>query len=596
MRYDKPALHAALSLFFAAAIGAATPGCSTPANPASDAGNDADIDGTAPTTNATTNATTEREAAILAAEHRRSASEITPQDQQSRDVHVRRAAARALSRIGGAETRAGLLRALSDEDTDVVAWAAYGLGFSCKGHEKENVSALVARSLSLDPTDKPASKDAAKSHEESGNKLDVRVAIARAVGRCAAEQSEPTLVAWLAGTPQQASAAAFALGDYGIVKERLREETIAALLNLAAGSASAPPLPEALFAIGRLENVPLTVFSRLREVASGRLAEPGPYRLLAVRALGRAGPEAAEELGRVLSSPALFSATERAEATRALRKLGAAGKRVLESALPTLMPPTDPIALTAAGEQLSVLVAALEVLDGAGKSKKLLRDLAALPAPPEAPLTLARRLSWVRCTAATLTAGSDVRDPLLLGFDLTATKPQAVDADAGALVPGQPGSIGARALVKVLDRAPIEGARLVAFRAVMKGSDVRAKTAALELLGTHEELEGEARAFLEEALAGREPGLVATAAGVLSQRPNLATEPLKRGKKRGKKKRDVDADGDKPPPGPPSAVIVKAIVTMLGRADIENDAELAGSLLDAAGALGLKEVSPRLEE
>ncbi len=72
---------------------------------------------------------------------------MTPEDQQSRDVAVRRGAARALARIGGPGARPGLLRALDDEDDDVVAWAAYGLGFSCKGHEKETVSALVARAL-----------------------------------------------------------------------------------------------------------------------------------------------------------------------------------------------------------------------------------------------------------------------------------------------------------------------------------------------------------------------------------------------------------------------------------------------------------------
>src|SRR4051812_44434920 len=80
----------------------------------------------------------DRSRAILGAELRRAAGEITPADQQSREVAVRRAAARALARIGGEGARSGLLRALADEDDEVVAWGAYGLGFSCKGHEKEN--------------------------------------------------------------------------------------------------------------------------------------------------------------------------------------------------------------------------------------------------------------------------------------------------------------------------------------------------------------------------------------------------------------------------------------------------------------------------
>ena len=76
--------------------------------------------------------------------------------------------------------------------------------------------------------------------------------MARAIGKCAADESEPTLVAWLAGPRAHAVAAAIALGDVATAKSKLREETLAALLNLAAGSAAAPPMPEALYAVGRL--------------------------------------------------------------------------------------------------------------------------------------------------------------------------------------------------------------------------------------------------------------------------------------------------------------------------------------------------------
>src|SRR6516165_5304071 len=66
----------------------------------------------------TATANGERLDAIFAAEERRVSAEITSADQQSRDVHVRRAAARALSRIGGEGARPGLYRALSDEDDE----------------------------------------------------------------------------------------------------------------------------------------------------------------------------------------------------------------------------------------------------------------------------------------------------------------------------------------------------------------------------------------------------------------------------------------------------------------------------------------------
>ena len=52
--------------------------------------------------------------------------------------------ARALARIGGAQPRDGLLRALADPDEQVVAWAAYGLGQSCEGHREPTVRALAA--------------------------------------------------------------------------------------------------------------------------------------------------------------------------------------------------------------------------------------------------------------------------------------------------------------------------------------------------------------------------------------------------------------------------------------------------------------------
>ncbi len=569
------------------------------ANP-SDAG--ADAEARAP------NADEERIAAIVRAEHRRSSAEITPADQQSRAVAVRRTAARALARIGGEEARTGLLRALADEDPEVVAWASYGLGFSCKGHEKETVSALVARALALEGNASARERTGAEAGADAGAgagavraRLDVRTALARAVGRCAAEESEPTLVAWLAGSPEEAAAAALALGDLGSARGRLREETLAALLNLAAGSASVPPAPEGLFPIGRLERVPLTVTARLREVATARLAEPGERRIFAVRALGRAGGEAAADLGRVLSSPSLFTAAERGEAARALRLLGAAGQRALAEALPSLAPSSDPVALTALGEEVGVLQATLDTMSEPGKAKKTLQALAALPPPPDAPATVLRRLSWIRCSAATILAGSDMREPHLAACDLTGAVPAGAP-DAGAAPPGQPGSISARALVKVLGRAPIEGARLAAFLAHARRGDLRAREAAIELFGTHEELVEQAAPILAEALASGQEGLVATAAEVIAKKPELAGEAPKR-KKRKKKSFDIVIKGSKvgeeeeaPPRYPPSPAIVKALVAALGRADAENGPELLGAAIDAAGALGLKETLPRLEE
>ncbi|MBK9259247.1 MAG: peptidylprolyl isomerase [Polyangiaceae bacterium] len=571
-------------------------GCTSP-SATSDAGADASTDAKAPVDEAK-----EREEALLRAELRRSAAEVTPTDQQNRSVSVRRSAARALARIGGDEARPGLLRALSDEDPEVVAWAAYGLGFSCKGHEKATVAALAARSLSFDV--QASEEKAVDAGAASSGRLDPQTAMARAMGRCGAEESEATLVAWLSGSPARASAAALALGDLASTKERLREETLAALLNVAAGSASAPPAPEGLFAIGRLEHVPVTVMARLREVATARLGEPGELRLLAVRALGRAGSEAAPDLDRVLRSADVFSASERAEAARVLKRLGSSGQRILQAAIGSLVPASDAIGSTAMGDELGVLLAALGAVEAPGKATKELKALAALAPPPSAPAAVLRRLSWIRCTAAALVAGSDPRDRLLAACDLTTMTEQPANAadagpgdagtpDAGVKPPGQPGSIGARTIVHVLDRALIEGKNLALYKTYVNGGDLRARQAAVELLAKHEELSDEAKEILEAALAAPETGLVATAAGVIAGKPTLANEQDKPKKKKRKKPRDEEGQERSVKP---AASIVKQLLAILGRADAENDIELTSSAMEALGALGIAEAKPRLEE
>lgn len=527
--------------------------------------------------------------AIESAEQRRAAAEITSDDQRSRDVAVRRAAARALARTGGDGARAGLVRALGDEDPDVVAWAAYGLGFSCRGHEAENVSALVARGLSLEAV-RPvrASGDGDAGAPADGTPaLDPFAAIARAIGRCGAEASEPTLVAWLSGPRDRAIAASYALGDLASEKHRLREETIVALMNLAAGSAATAPVPEALYPVGRLGHVPLTVQDRVREVASARLATPGKARIFAVRALGLGGSDAPVELARVLGSADAFTPAERAEAARALGGLGKAGERALEGAIPALVPSTDAVAMTGlVGDDFGVLLAALDALDRPGAADEALRGLAALAVPPGAPATVVRRAAWLRCTSAKLLAGANPGDPRLVGCAGVAP-----GGDAGAPDPAG-ASIAARARVAVLGRAPIRGARLAIYRQLVGSPDVRVREAALGLLATHDEIDG-ADAILADALAAKETGVVASAADVIAQHPERAAEqaPRRRHKRRKKSDTMIDDEG----PRPTSPAVAKAVLAALGRAGIDDDPEVLASVVDAAGALALGDALPRLQ-
>jgi cyclophilin family peptidyl-prolyl cis-trans isomerase len=500
------------------------------------------------------------------AEQRRDASGVLATDQASREVVVRRAAARALARIGGDASQAGLLRALSDDDDEVVAWAAYGLGFSCKGHETTNVSALAARFLTR-----------RHAPPQTGSQLDPIAAIARAVGRCRDEHSEPTLVAWLAGPRPQAIAAAFGLGDQGSAQQKLREETLVALLNLAAGSAASPPVPEALYPIGRLSRVPPSVVDRLREVANARLTSPGEARLFAVRALSRAGDGAAPDLARVLTTPTSFSAAERAEAARGLGKLGKHGQRALAAAIPALVPPADPVALTAlVGDDFGVITTALDTLGAPGSAKKSLVELASLPPPPGAPAAIARRVSILRCSAAKILADDDAKDPALLACDVT--KPSA--------------GIGARARVAVLGKTRIKGARLAAWRELVRGGDIRAREAALELLVDHEEIEG-ADEILAEALAAKESGLFGTAAEVIGKQPARATASAPAPRK-SKRRRKLVIDGSVS--ASPSPKVVKALLDLLNKPSAIADPEAADAVVSAVGALALKEAKGRLDE
>ncbi|HOU89737.1 MAG TPA: HEAT repeat domain-containing protein, partial [Polyangiaceae bacterium] len=83
--------------------------------------------------------------ALLGAELERRSGAILEEDLSHRSAPVRRAAARAAARIADARSATLLVRALTDEDPEVVAWAAHGLGATCAGRERETVRRLVAR-------------------------------------------------------------------------------------------------------------------------------------------------------------------------------------------------------------------------------------------------------------------------------------------------------------------------------------------------------------------------------------------------------------------------------------------------------------------
>lgn len=511
-------------------------------------------------------------ARLRTAEQRRLASGVDEAAARDRDPRIRIAAARALARIGGAPSRPGLLRALDDEHPEVVTWAAYGLSFACDDAREAVGSALAARAVSLAG---PAADDARPF-----------AAIARAIGKCAAGTSEATLAAWLGAPGARGRAAALGLAELASAQKRLREETLASLLQAAQGTVAEKPSPEALVPIGRLEAVPPSVRTRLAEVGEGRLGDAGPLRLHVIKALARAGEPAAKSLRAVVEDGATYTPSERAEAARGLARLKRDGADALEGAVTTLARGATAETASAIDPRWAVLPLAVGSLERPGAAREALAALAALPVPADLAPARARRLAHVRCAAARVLAGSDAGDAILLACDPTR------------------GWIGELALVAVLDRGQLEGPRRGRWEALLGARAARTREAALELLGSHREVEGTA-AIIATALGAAEPGVVGTAAELVAKHPFLASAPAKRTGK-GATRREKDAKpgarpaaagpGDEEPAaGPIDPRVTRALVAALGRAAGEDDAELIGALADAAGALAVGEARPSLE-
>jgi cyclophilin family peptidyl-prolyl cis-trans isomerase len=501
----------------------------------------------------------ERLLALREAEQRRAASLVGEPDLSDRNVEVRRHAARALSRIASDSAQPGLLRLLGDEDPEVVAWAAYGLGFRCAETKEATVSALVARAVALPD-------DAAAAPAMS--------AIARAVGRCAADRSEATLTAWLDGRSPRARAAALALGDLAQRTKRLREETLVALLGKAAGTVSAPPMGEALYPFFRLENVSPSVHARLAEVAAARLSEPGEFRVFAIRALGRAHEAGLPGLERVLlGGDAGFSVPERVEAVRAAVRLGAGGHALLTKALKKL--PASSEAIARADADVATLLALLAALRETTAIVPELRALAGVSAPADAKPRTRRVVSLVRCAAATLVAGDKPAEPLLVACDL------------------DHGYVGKRALAKALEKSTVDAAGLKLLRELVIDTDPRTREAGLEVLATHPDAAG-AYDIVLAALRASEPGVATVAAEQLAKQPTLASpRKVPKGKKPAPDKKVEKPETEELPP--PSKEMIEALMSLISRAEREHDLEMLGTALDAIGALGQRDLARKIE-
>lgn len=484
--------------------------------------------------------------ALLAAEQARNSAAINESDLIDRDVVRRRVAVRALARI--ADGRAGelLRRSLADEDLEIVAWSAHGLGYTCKGHEREHVRRLIARAASL-------LADSASVAELAATKpLSPVYAIADALARCGSEEAERSLTAWLEQEPAIAELSARALGNLASRAGKLDDSTQVALLD-AAGAAQHPN-QHALFAFTRLTALAPTVQRRLEQVAQTTLDRPGPARAFTIRALGAATPEAAPLLARVLTSG---TATERADAARQLGRLGAPGQAALARALLDVTVTPELLA----GDGSAALDAVLRaLLPSTREARPALDKLAELPISGDMPATIRRRAIAVRCRAASLVAGTASLAKRLV----------ACDPDPG-------GRRGALAVLEVLDRGPLQGDRFQRYAKLLEASDPLVQQAALQLLTTHPELP-RVTAQLVSVLQSDNPGTVTVAAQV------LAAAPARAG--------DASSGNASIRPDPE---IVKALSAAFERTYPEDALELRAALIDAAAALELLSLKPRIE-
>jgi cyclophilin family peptidyl-prolyl cis-trans isomerase len=494
-------------------------------------------------------------AAIARAEDQRRAGDVPREAQDHHDPVVRRAAARAFARILDAEDTP-LLRALEDDDPETVAWGGYGLGESCRGREDAHVRALAARAASF------------AAQPLADGALEPVATLVRAIGRCGGDQAEPALRAWLRAGGRASEAAAYALGDVA-ARAGLAIESSSALLG---ASLATPPLAAALYAFGRGEGVaPEGISARLVAAARGALARPGPERIFAVRALGRAGdPHAADDLSRVLSSDE-YTPAERVEAAHALGRLQKPGQVALADALGVLAGDGAAIEGALSGDRFSVTLAALATAgdDLTARSPTALWALARLDPGPGAAPPRVRRASALRCAAAEKLARGAWDSDVLHGCDLG-------DGEAGE-----------RARLASLDRAPLVRARRAAWLDLTRSAHARVREAALAAAGRHPELGDAARTAIAQGLAANAPGVVATAASLVQSHPELVFVLAE-------SERRAALDPASPPPSPtPARAVDRGVETALRAALARTWAadlvETRVALLDAAVGAGLAE-------
>jgi cyclophilin family peptidyl-prolyl cis-trans isomerase/HEAT repeat protein len=502
---------------------------------------------------------------VQAAEYARASAQITDDTLSDHDPPVRRAAARAVSRILDARSVELLAKYLSDEDDEVVAWAAYGLGAACPLGDTRTVRALATRLAAL---------DVQKTQEPSSGlgPLRPRDAIFDALSRCGSTAAEATLRAALTGPEAGRSGAALALGRLAARQHRLEDASVVALLDAGASSAT----HGALAAFGQLASIPELTVKRLVQVAERAIREAGRERTFAISALLPAGPAGVGVLTAALSDKKL-SPTARSLAASTLGRIGNVGQPALREALAALVPKDAALDRHWLDETYAPLSAALVALDPpARETSDALSRLSELPLEEHTPAPVTRRLVSLRCAAASILAGTASQS----------TRLTQCDPDAN-------GRAGALAVVRVLDRGELAGARRKIWEQYLHSPLAGVRRAALALLPRHLE----AAPVVDElvrALSATEPGVVAQAARVLADAPRLAdAHPPGRG---GKTEKAADApETTAANATEPSRAIVDALAKAMDAERPADQIEARVALASAAAGVGALSLKARLE-
>ena len=464
-------------------------------------------------------ATTFDATALARAEDQRRSKDVPPEAQTSHVVEARRRSARALARIADASANEPLVHHLSDEDPVVAGWAAYGLGYSCKGREDNTVRALAARAASI-----VVSLPKTVASPRGSDEIDPRMAIARAIGRCAGKASEDVLVGLVQRGGEWLVPALTGLGDLATRAHSLGAGAMTTLLDQAGGN------DIAFYALGRAE-LNDSFKSRVAEVTRAALPKATAGRILAIRALGHAGKEGVSDLVKVASDGKTYNVGERAEAARAL---GTLGEGVSDALIAITPEGKDAVGIQrVVGSEFNVFYTLLNQL-GADPPKKVeavLQTLATLSSTEP-------RVGMIRCSAAVGLAKG------------------AYDADILEKCDTKGSEAWEKARLTALLRRPLVKDRLTALKELLKTEHLRIREDAMDGLGSHTELGDAIGPIVVDALGSKHAGLVAATAELIAQHPDRVMTLAE-----SEKRAALD-----PKSPPPTANPAQEVMPMVGKA------------------------------